>query len=81
MVDDKYISGEDWDVHVKFTEDNLPKKSVTEFRYTLEEWEENARYLLARCPHSIRMRPGGGQEMLMESLIATFIKLEMMANK
>lgn len=39
-------------------------------------WEENARYLLGRCKHTIRAREGGGPESLLDSLILTFTKME-----
>jgi hypothetical protein len=41
-------------------------------------WEDNAQYLLNRCPHTIRSREGGGAESLLDSLILTFTKMERM---
>lgn len=41
-------------------------------------WIENAAYLLTNCPHTVRMREGGGAEDLLSSLVATFKKMEHM---
>jgi hypothetical protein len=41
----------------------------------LHDWDENAEYLLNSYAGSVRIVPGGVQEVLMESLIVTFIKL------
>lgn len=40
-------------------------------------WRENVEYLLKRCPHTIRVCEGGGPESLLDSLIVTFMKMEM----
>jgi hypothetical protein len=42
----------------------------------LDDYEANARYLLDRCPHTIRVREGGGPEDLMQSLVVTFRAME-----
>lgn len=39
-------------------------------------WEANFRYLLERCPHTLRSRQGGGAENLMESAVLTFTRME-----
>lgn len=43
---------------------------------TDDTWENNAQYLLERCPHTIRVREGGGPENLMHSFIHTFMAME-----
>lgn len=43
---------------------------------TEAEWVENAEYLLNCCPHTIRVREGGGPEDLLSSLICTFMSME-----
>lgn len=40
-------------------------------------WEENVEYLLSRCPYTVRVREGGGPENMIDSLICTFMKMEM----
>lgn len=39
-------------------------------------WKENAEYLLASCPHTIRAREGGGPEVLLHSLVLTFMSMQ-----
>ena len=39
-------------------------------------WDENVRYLLNRCKHTIRVREGGGAKDLLSSLIVTFTGME-----
>jgi hypothetical protein len=39
-------------------------------------WEDNAIYLLDRCPHAVRVREGGGPENLLSSLCVTFQKMQ-----
>lgn len=39
------------------------------------DWEANAKYLLDSYPDAIRVRPGGGKEVLMHSLCVTFIAM------
>lgn len=39
-------------------------------------WEENVEALLARCPHTIRSREGGGPEDLIASLVLTFTVMQ-----
>jgi hypothetical protein len=41
-----------------------------------DSWEANAKYLLDRCPHTIRVREGGGPENLMHSFVHTFTAME-----
>jgi hypothetical protein len=44
-------------------------------RKELKDWEENVEYLLNSYAGSVRIVPGGVQEVLMESMCVTFIKL------
>jgi hypothetical protein len=46
-----------------------------------DSWEDNAKYLLDRCPHTIRVREGNGPEDLLSSLIVTFMMMERMLEK
>lgn len=39
-------------------------------------WIANAEYLLANCPHTIRVREGGGPENLLSSLALTFLAMQ-----
>lgn len=39
-------------------------------------YEPNVKYLLENCPHTIRVREGGGPESIVESLIVTFTKMQ-----
>lgn len=41
-----------------------------------DSWEANAEYLLARCPHTVRQRPGGGPEDIKSSLVVTFMGMQ-----
>lgn len=41
-----------------------------------KRWVENVEYLLKQCPHTIRVREGGGPESLLDSLIVTFMLME-----
>jgi hypothetical protein len=52
---------------------NLLRKAQAE-----QPFRENIEYLLARCPYTIRVREGGGPESVIDSLIATFMKMEIM---
>lgn len=40
------------------------------------DWRENVEYLLKRCPYTLRSREGGGMESLVDSLILTFMRME-----
>lgn len=44
-------------------------------------WEENASYLLDRCPYTVRQREGGGPECLISTLIVTFTGMQMRLQK
>jgi len=44
-------------------------------------WRENAEYLLQRCPHTIRVREGGGPENLLSSFVLTFQKMQGLLEK
>lgn len=48
---------------------------VQELQKQLDDWKENAKYLLDSYPGAIRVREGGGDEDLLSSLCVTFIKL------
>lgn len=39
-------------------------------------WEDNVKHLLDRCPYTVRSRPGGGPEILIESLVITFLNMQ-----
>lgn len=39
-------------------------------------WENNVRFMLDNCPHTIRSREGGGPENLMVSLVLTFTRMQ-----
>ena len=41
-------------------------------------WEANVKHLLDNCPHTVRVREGGGPESLVESLVVTFMKMQNM---
>lgn len=42
-----------------------------------DSWEANAKYLLDRCPFTVRQREGGGPEDLKSSLVVTFQGMQM----
>jgi hypothetical protein len=43
--------------------------------------EDNVRYLLDRCPHTVRHKYKGGPESLIDSLCITFTKMQELAGK
>lgn len=52
---------------------HLVKKALDNHQ---DGWEENARYLLDRCPYAVRVHEGGGPEDLLSSFIITFMGME-----
>jgi hypothetical protein len=51
------------------------KRSLQNLEKELDDWKQNAQYLLESYPGTIRVREGGGAEDLLSSLCVTFIKL------
>jgi len=41
-----------------------------------DSWGANAKHLLARCPYTVRQRPGGGPEDIKSSLVVTFMGMQ-----
>lgn len=58
-------------------EQAMNKSEMMNMVLDLASWRENVEYLLKRCPHTIRVHEGGGPESLLNSLIVTFMKMEM----
>ena len=50
----------------------LPEEKPVE----MKDWEENVEYLLSKCPFTVRQRPGGGPEVLLHTLIVTFLDMQ-----
>lgn len=54
----------------------LRRQDETSAQPAGDSWEDNAKYLLDRCPFTIRVREGNGPENLLSSLVVTFQGME-----
>ena len=55
----------------------VAQAAVPEGRSPGDSWEDNAQYMLDRCPYTVWQRPGAGPVDLLASLVVTFMGMQM----